>query len=386
MGGASPAEPVGTLLLVDDDASVLATYRRILEHAGHTIHTAANGADALTTLGDEEIDAVLSDVSMPGVTGVELLRRVREIDLDLPVILLTGAGDVASAAAAVELGALRYLLKPVDATLLADIARRAVMLRRMAAAKREALRATGGEATAAGDRAGLQAAFGRVISGLWMAFQPILENRSGARFGWEALMRSNDGSLTTPQAVLRAAERLDRLDELGRTIRRLVASQMAEMPSSETVFVNLHPRDLTDVDLADPTAPLSKFAHRVVLEVTERAALSSVRDVTTRIASLRELGYRIAIDDLGAGYAGLTSFAQLEPEVVKLDMSLVHGIDHETTKQKVVASLVQLCREMNLQVVAEGVETKAEHDMLLALGCPLVQGFFFGRPTRWGGK
>jgi EAL domain-containing protein (putative c-di-GMP-specific phosphodiesterase class I) len=200
-------------------------------------------------------------------------------------------------------------------------------------------------------------------------------------FGHEALLRCSEPSLPHPGAVLDAAERLDELELLGRTIRYKAALPLLGDRHAKMLFVNLHVRDLLDPMLLDRNAPLSQIANRVVLEITERSALDSVGDVRPRIAELREMGFRIAIDDLGAGYAGLTSFAQLEPEVVKLDMSLVRGIDTSPTKQRVVLSMTTLCRDMGMLVVGEGVETPAERDTLLALGCELHQGFLYARPS-----
>jgi EAL domain-containing protein (putative c-di-GMP-specific phosphodiesterase class I) len=118
------------------------------------------------------------------------------------------------------------------------------------------------------------------------------------------------------------------------------------------------------------------------LEVTERSSLGGLDDVQARVAELRKLGFRIAIDDLGAGYAGLTSFALLEPEIVKIDMTLTRGIDKSAVKQKLVSSLTGLCREMNMTIVTEGVETAAERDTLVGLGCDLLQGYLFAKPGR----
>jgi EAL domain-containing protein (putative c-di-GMP-specific phosphodiesterase class I) len=101
-----------------------------------------------------------------------------------------------------------------------------------------------------------------------------------------------------------------------------------------------------------------------------------------RASRLRKLGYRIAIDDLGAGYAGLNYFAQLTPEVVKIDMALVRNIDRETIKQRLVGSLVNLCRGLDMLVVAEGVETADECNTIVELGCDLLQGYLFARPGR----
>jgi EAL domain-containing protein (putative c-di-GMP-specific phosphodiesterase class I) len=135
-----------------------------------------------------------------------------------------------------------------------------------------------------------------------------------------------------------------------------------------------------DDELADPATPLAAIADRVVLEITERSSLGGLDDVQGRVAALRRLGYRIAIDDLGAGYAGLTSFALLEPEFVKIDMTLTRGIDKSAVKQKLVRSLTSLCRDMNMIIVTEGVETPAERDTLVELGCDLLQGYLFAKP------
>ncbi len=156
------------------------------------------------------------------------------------------------------------------------------------------------------------------------------------------------------------------------------------MPSTtnEMLFVNLHVTDLMDPWLSAPEAPLSKIAHRVVLEVTERSSLDEVKDVRARVAALREMGFRIAVDDLGAGYAGLTSFTLLEPEIVKLDMTLVRDVHRNSTKQKVIRSMTALAQDMGMTVVAEGVETTEERDTLIDLDCDLLQGFLFARPGR----
>jgi EAL domain-containing protein (putative c-di-GMP-specific phosphodiesterase class I) len=201
-------------------------------------------------------------------------------------------------------------------------------------------------------------------------------------FGYEALLRSGEPGLPNPGAVLSAAERLGRTDELGRRIRTLAATSFETAHADALLFVNLHTRDLLDPTLVHPDSPLSRIATRVVLEITERASLDDVKDVRGRIAALREMGYRIAVDDLGAGYAGLTSFALLEPEFVKLDMSLIRGVHTSPIKQKLIGSMTSLCKDMGMQVVAEGIEVAEEREALLSLGCSHLQGYLFGRPGR----
>jgi EAL domain-containing protein (putative c-di-GMP-specific phosphodiesterase class I) len=252
----------------------------------------------------------------------------------------------------------------------------------MAKMKREALALLGQEWEQAGDRAGLEASFDRALQTLWMAFQPIVDARTKGLYGYEALLRSGEPTLPHPGAVIQAAERLGRLDELGRAIRAHSAAQMQNAPPDAVLFVNLHTRDLLDESLMSPESPLTAIASRVILEITERASLDVVKDIRPRVARLREMGFRIAIDDLGAGYAGLTSFALLEPDIVKLDMSLVRDIHKNPMKRKVVRSMTSLCNEMGLLVVGEGIEVVEERDTLLELGCQLLQGYLLAKPGK----
>jgi EAL domain-containing protein (putative c-di-GMP-specific phosphodiesterase class I) len=217
---------------------------------------------------------------------------------------------------------------------------------------------------------------------MWMAFQPIVEWGDRRIFGYEALLRSDEPLMKNPADILDAAERLGRLHELGRAVRGLVAAAAPNAPEGAKLFVNLHSADLNDEELYSADSPLSKIATRVVLEVTERASLYGVKNVAASVARLKALGFKIAIDDLGAGYAGLTSFTQLEPEVAKLDMSLVRGVDTDLRRRSIVQSMKRLCDDLRMMVIAEGVETAAERDTLASLGCGLLQGYLFARPER----
>ena len=129
------------------------------------------------------------------------------------------------------------------------------------------------------------------------------------------------------------------------------------------------------------SSALSGCATRIVLEVTERSSLDRVGDVKGRAQELRAIGYKLAIDDLGAGYAGLSSFAQLEPDIAKLDMSLIRDIDGSAQKQSIVKSMIDVCRnELGVAVVCEGVETLAERDTLGDLGSDTSKAI--SRPAR----
>jgi EAL domain-containing protein (putative c-di-GMP-specific phosphodiesterase class I)/ActR/RegA family two-component response regulator len=368
----------GHILLADDDAVVARSLSRLLERAGYRVDAAPDGAVAATILKGDTFDLILSDISMPAMGGIDLLRVVREYDLDIPVILMTAGPDVRTAIRAIEHGALRYLTKPIEKDELISEVEYGVRMGRLARLKREALLHIGDLDKFVGDRAGLESRFLRAVQQIGMAYQPIVSWSTKTVYAHEALVRSREATLPHPGALFDAAERTGRLCDLGRAIRTAIARDVIE--SSGTIFVNLHPRDLDDPDLFTPAAPLSRVASRTVLEITERASLEDIKDVRGRIGELRKLGFRIAVDDLGAGYAGLTTFAHLQPDFAKLDMSLVRNIDRDDTKQRVVRTMAKLCRELGVLVVAEGIETPAERDMVVELGCDLLQGYLFAKP------
>jgi EAL domain-containing protein (putative c-di-GMP-specific phosphodiesterase class I) len=371
----------GTIVLVDDEPAALRGFERTLRGAGYQVEAFSSARAAIERVSAGGVHVVVSDISMPEMTGVELLRTIRAHDADLPVVLVTGLPAIESATDAVEYGAFKYIVKPVEPEDLRKAVERARKLYRLARMKREALKLLGANAISA-DRAGLEASFDSALSTLWMAFQPIVRAGDGSVFGYEALLRSDEPSLIRPDLVVDAAERLDALPRLGRKVRLLAASAMAQAAPDAALFINLHPMDLADESLFDVSSPLTQIAKRVVLEVTERAAIEEVDGVERRVGRLREHGFRIAVDDLGAGYAGLSSFALLEPEIVKLDVSLLRDIDQSPVKQKLVQSMTALCKDMGFLVVAEGIETVAERDCVVSLGCDLLQGYLFARPGR----
>jgi EAL domain-containing protein (putative c-di-GMP-specific phosphodiesterase class I) len=379
--GAAEGQPLtGRILVVDDDEAILRAFAKILQTAGHQVEVAEDGIAAASKV-KNSYDVVVSDIAMPGLDGMGLLRLIRQHDLDVPVILVTGQPQLETAMQAVGLGAYKYLSKPVPMAALLEAVRDALQLHRMAKLKREAVGLLGQLKMQIGDRAGLEARFEVALEGLWMAYQPIVSWSGKSILAYECLLRSDEPTLSTPLAVIDAAERLDKLHTLGRRLRERSVPPLVE-GTAPCLFVNLHSSDLLDDRLYDAEAPLSRVAPRVVLEITERASLDEIKDVTGRAARLRAMGFRIAIDDLGAGYAGLNSFAQLNPEFVKLDMSLVRNVHKEPTKRKLIASMTGLCKDIGIRAIAEGVETPEERDVLVEVGCDLLQGYLFAKPAR----
>lgn len=364
----------GRVVVVDDDPMVATSLSGVLDLAGYHVDTFTSPQSAVEFLRTHPVDLIMSDVNMPGMSGLEMVARLREQCNDAPVVFLTGAPKVEDSMQAMELGAFRYLAKPLDTKQVNLVVRDAVKWGRLTRASHHG--------PSGQEREALETSFMRTVSTIQMAYQPIVAAASLQVYGYEALMRSQDPSLRSPLDVLDAAERLGHLHLLGRRLRDIVGEQAATLrPISQSFFVNLHSSDLADPTLYDPTSPLSAFATWVILEITERASLEGIGEVEKRIRALREMGYRIAVDDLGAGYAGLSYFARISPDVVKVDMSLIRGIDADPVKRRVVGSMCTLARELDMLVVAEGIETAAELDAVRELGADFIQGYFIARPA-----
>jgi EAL domain-containing protein (putative c-di-GMP-specific phosphodiesterase class I) len=152
------------------------------------------------------------------------------------------------------------------------------------------------------------------------------------------------------------------------------------LEKDQLLFINVDPHDFTDpafteteMDVPDPS--------RVVLEITERTAIRDYPKFRGRLKDFRERGYRFAVDDAGSGYAGLGSIANLEPDFIKLDISLINCIDVNFIKQSLVEQMVGFANKHDAMVIAEGVETAEEYETVKQLGVHLVQGFYLHPPA-----
>ena len=368
-----------TILLVDDDSEVRSALRATLAPR-FKILEAENGRYALGVLSEHVPDLIISDVSMPDMDGVSLLREIRSRDMDIPVILVTGEPALDGAVKAVEYGALRYLTKPVDPSVLHELVEHAIGMRQMAQAKREMFHLTDGRPGTASDFAGQLTRFERAVDSIYLHFQPIWSVKEGKPVGFECLLRCSEPSLKQPPDLIQAAEELGRTEEIGRAIRHAAVEALPRLPEAARLFVNLHYADLNDPELFDPNTPFTQASDRIVLEITERESLEAIANAQDKVHQLREFGFEIAMDDLGAGHNGLAAFTQLGPEVVKLDMKLIRNVDREERQCELVQVMHDFCIARGMRVIAEGVETREELEALVAIGVDLFQGYLIARP------
>lgn len=375
---------LGRVLVVDDDVAIRRVCARVLNAEGWTVVLADNGRAAIAELEASHMpfDCVLSDVNMPELDGFGLVRELRQRDDDLPVLLMTGDPSLHGAVKAIDQGAISYITKPFDHDILATAVAKAARVHGVQRMRRRAesyARELYGETIP--NRAALEGRFGNAITQSWMAFQPIVDVTTRSIYAYEALLRTEEESLRRPDIFIATGERLDRIQLIGRTVRAAVAGAIQNAPSNALIFVNVHGLELSDEELYSASSELARYAKRVVLEITERTSVDPAVG-STRVAMLRRLGYRIAVDDLGAGYAALGALASLEPEVVKLDMSLIRDLDRHSNKRRIVAAIASLCRELGSRVIAEGVETVAERQACVDAGIDLLQGYLFAKPAK----
>jgi EAL domain-containing protein (putative c-di-GMP-specific phosphodiesterase class I) len=212
-------------------------------------------------------------------------------------------------------------------------------------------------------------------------YQPIVRVADNSLFAYEALCRPTDEGFRNVSELLETAVRTGRIRELGRSLRRIVVEPMPQLAENVSLFVNLHPQDLSDDQLLEAETHLSRWAQRVVLEVTETEAIRDYDRARSRIQALRQHGFRVALDDLGSGYSSLNLLAQLEPDFVKLDIELVRGVRMAGRTARLVKHLVEFCSEEGFTTVAEGIETEEEYQAVADLGVDLVQGYLLARPA-----
>ena len=217
---------------------------------------------------------------------------------------------------------------------------------------------------------------------LYIDYHPIVNAVDRQVFGYEALARGTMRSMRRPELMFEAAADAGLIWELSRLCReRAIEGMRTRLGPNELLFVNVDPHDFkdpafdeNDLEVPDP--------RRIVIEITERTAIKDYPTFRERLRAFRERGYRFAVDDAGSGYAGLGSIANLEPDFIKLDLSLINGIDSNFIKQDLVATMVRFANDQGAKVIAEGVEHEAEYEMVKTLGVHLVQGFYLHRPEQ----
>jgi blue light- and temperature-responsive anti-repressor len=215
------------------------------------------------------------------------------------------------------------------------------------------------------------------------AFQPIIDIEAGQIFAYEALVRGKAGELAGSILGALSGEALHRFDRDARIEAVKLATSLGLVSG---LSLNFLPRSLhTLPDAVDSTLEAATGCglpvSQLILEVTEDEMIRDPAGFAAQINTYRAHGLRLALDDFGAGYAGLNLLADFQPDIVKLDMHLVRGIDSHGPRQAIIKAILSVCHDLGLDVLAEGVETEAEFRWLARRSVTLFQGFLFGKPA-----
>jgi diguanylate cyclase (GGDEF)-like protein len=212
-------------------------------------------------------------------------------------------------------------------------------------------------------------------------YQPIVSLNGQRPFAYEALCRPTHPDIRNIGELLESANQSGRVVELGSMLCDVALAPMDLLSGELSMFLNIQPQELYGSALFAANSALHAAAHRVVLEITETEEITDFESARAQLRKLRELGFRIALDDFGAGYQGLSSLAMLEPDFVKLDKGIVRGITLDSRAGRLTRNMRDFCEDEGIVMIAEGVETQGEFEALHGMGIELMQGFLFAKPA-----
>lgn len=389
------------VIVVEDHDFQRRTLVGLLKRLG-AIHVAeaADGAAALEIFraSDANIDVVISDLDMPGMDGMELIRHIGESGLPVAIIL-TSAIDRA------VMASVETMTKAYGITLLGAI-EKPVTQRKIEALlqKHRPPEPQSTEAHAPSPSFSLEEIQEGLANDQFEPFfQPKVALATGVLEGAEALARWRhpEHGIISPYFFTGAMEEGGLIDELTWNVtakaarqRRIWAEGWPAMPL--TISVNLSATSLGDPDVADRITQIVSDEgvdpSGIVLEVLESAAVTQVAQTLENLARLRIRGFHLSIDDYGTGYSSMQQLTRIAFSELKIDQSFVMSALADEASRVILESSLDMARRLKVRSVAEGVETRAHWDLLLALGCDIAQGYFISPPldaddfTTWAAK
>ncbi|MDI6604338.1 MAG: GGDEF domain-containing protein [Thermoanaerobacteraceae bacterium] len=218
-------------------------------------------------------------------------------------------------------------------------------------------------------------------------FQPIVSLSDGKVVGYEALTRGPEGSFFyNPEILFGEAKKYDLLWELEMVTRIKAIEIFNSFKNDKLLFLNVDPEIIKDEHfIKGTTREVLQFygtsPSNLIFEITEKTAINDYKTFKDVIDNYKIQGYKIAIDDVGAGYSGLYAIAEIKPCYVKIDMSLIRDIDKDNFKKAIVKALVEFANNTNIKLIAEGIETIDELYAIIEIGIPLAQGFLLAKPA-----
>ncbi len=381
-----------TVLIVDDDAGSVRFLEQLMDFAGVArIVGFTDPRAALAHCATSLPDLVLVDLHMPALDGyavIEALQLMVPPGGFLPIAVLTGDETPEAKSRALAAGAKDFITKPFDTAevvlrlrnlletrrLYTKLERHNSELQRALQAQTDRERREATEWKRRHDRIEEALAPGA----LTLAFQPIIDITDGATVGAEALARFNIEPIRPPDHWFAEASEVGLAAEMETAAVSAALAELDRLPPNTFLAINVSPAIAETVGLHNLLARYP--ADRVVLELTEHNRVDDYDDLVAAIKPLRLRGIRIAVDDAGAGYAGLHHILKLRPAILKLDMALTRDIDVDPVRRALATALVTFAHEIEAAIVAEGIETSGELATLRQIGISWGQGYYLARP------
>ncbi len=392
VAGGTNRPPV--IVVVDDLPANVRLLQRVLddEHLGE-VHAVTDSRDAVARCADLHPDLVLLDLHMPHLDGIEILEALRSAlaeDGFVPVIVLTADATPVARDRALSAGATDFLTKPFERTEVALRVRNLLQARGLhrRMCRHNALLRAALDRRVADERrleGRVRAANARVDSvmqssdALRMVFQPIVELASGRVVGAEALARFRDRHGRRPDEWFVEAAEIGRGEQLELLAVERALQQMESLDPDTFLSINVSPATAMGAGLRQRLREYP--GSRVVLELTEHEMIDDYEALWPAFDELRAQGVRIAVDDAGAGFAGLQHILRLRPDIVKLDSDLTFGVEDDPARHALAVALVGFANDFGAVLVAEGIETERACDTLREIGVAWGQGYLLGRPT-----
>lgn len=382
------------VLVVDDVEANVTLVQVLLAQAGvGEVRTLTDPRLVVSTCLEMQPDLLLLDLRMPHLDGIEVLAQLRGAlpsDTFLPVVVLTADMSAEARERALDLGARDFLTKPFDRVEVVQRVRNLIELRQLYDDLQARTRSLQAELDAQEQERRAEAArleeverrvaraFGNDARSL--AYQPIVDLVSGDVVGVEALSRFRCEPVRPPDQWFAEAAVVGRGVELELQAVHDAVARLQCLPEPLVLSVNASPSTAMHPGLVEALTDVP--GTRLVVELTEHAVIEDYAALLHALDGVREQGVRIAVDDAGAGYAGLQQILGLRPDIIKLDIDLTRGIDADPVRRAMAAALVTFGEDTGAVIVAEGVETAAERATLQHLGVPWGQGYHLGRPGR----
>jgi EAL domain-containing protein (putative c-di-GMP-specific phosphodiesterase class I) len=219
-----------------------------------------------------------------------------------------------------------------------------------------------------------------------MAFQPIMDIETGAPFAYEALVRGPQGQGAFSVLEQVTPENRYAFDQQCRVKAIQAAAAAGLLDTQAKLSINFLPNAVYEpkacIQLTLKTAAALDFpTDRLIFEFTENEQMVDTDHVSNIVASYKKMGFATALDDFGAGHAGLNLLAKFQPDIIKLDMELIRSLDASLPRRIIIDAVVKMCATLDVTVIAEGIETDAELDALRAMGVRYIQGYLFAKPA-----